>query len=60
MATSVEPQINGNQDHILRPRAVKPMNPEVFRTQVEDGFFQTNGHTPNGISTGQTRFDERI
>lgn len=59
MATSADPYMNGNHDHILRPRAVKPMNPEILRAQVEDGYFSTNGHTlkvENVASSSQTRF----
>jgi hypothetical protein len=58
MATSADPYMNGNHDHILRPRAVKPMNPEVLRAQIEDGYSHTNGHTlkaENVASSSQTR-----
>ena len=60
MATSADPYMNGTHDHILRPRAVKPMNPEVLRAQTEDGYFHTNGHpqkVENVISSSQTRFE---
>lgn len=33
-------------DHILRPRAVKPINAQVLRTQSEE-----RGLKPNGISS---------
>jgi hypothetical protein len=57
MATAVEPQMNGNHGNVLRPRAVKPMNPEALRAQTEDDYFHANGSHANGTTTGQTRFD---
>ena len=47
--------MNENHDHILRPRAVKPMNPEVLRTLSEDGYLKVNGSNENGTTTAETR-----
>jgi hypothetical protein len=46
--------MNGD-DNILRPRAVKPMNPEVLRTLSEEGFLKANGSNENGRATAETR-----
>lgn len=39
-------------DHILRPRAVKPINAQVLRTQSEERGLKPNGisDVPSGIS----------
>jgi hypothetical protein len=42
-------------DNILRPRAVKSMNPEVLRTLSEEGFLKVNGPNENGKTTAETR-----
>lgn len=55
MTTAADPRTNGNHEHILRPRAVKPMNPEVLRTLSEDGYFKPNGSNENGKTTAETR-----
>lgn len=47
--------MDGNHDNILRPRAVKPMNPEVLRALSEDGYFKHNGSNENGKTTAETR-----
>lgn len=47
--------MDGNHDHILRPRAVKPMNAEVLRTLSEDGYLKANGSNENGKTTAETR-----
>jgi sterol O-acyltransferase len=54
MTTSAELTMNGD-DNILRPRAVKPMNPEVLRTLSEEGFLKANGSNENGRTTAETR-----
>jgi sterol O-acyltransferase len=60
MSSSSDIRINGNghtdHDHILRPRAVKPTNPAVFRAMSEDGYLAAGKEAAeNGSSTGQTR-----
>ena len=47
--------MNGNNDNLLRPRAVKPMNPEVLRALSEDGYFKPNVLDENGKTTAETR-----
>jgi hypothetical protein len=47
--------MNGYNDNLLRPRAVKPMNHEVLRTLSEDGHFKPNGPDENGRTTAETR-----
>jgi hypothetical protein len=42
-------------DNILRPRAVKPMNPEVLRTLSEEGFLKADRSYENGKTTTETR-----
>lgn len=39
-------------EHILRPRAVKPLNARVLRTQSEERGLRPNGvsDVPSGIS----------
>jgi sterol O-acyltransferase len=69
MSTSAEPQLNGynkknHPDNILRPRAVKPGNPAVLRTQGEDGLLAVNGNKEafqhNANISGQTRYNSHI
>lgn len=55
MTISAESRMNGNNDNLLRPRAVKPMNPEVLRALNGDGHFKTNGSDENGKTTAETR-----
>ena len=54
---------NANDDHILRPRAVKPGNPAVLRTLSEEGLL-SNGNSIdgsiNGATSGQTRYACRM
>ncbi|TVY39908.1 putative sterol O-acyltransferase [Lachnellula occidentalis] len=60
--TSAEPQLNGHNkadhDHILRPRPVKPGNPDVLRTLSEEGLLTINGtkedSQTDGNMSGQT------
>jgi hypothetical protein len=47
--------MNGKNDNLLRPRAVKPMNPEVLRALSEDGYFKPNVLDENGKTTAETR-----
>ena len=60
MSTSAEPYANGNghanHDHILRPRAAKPINPDVLRTLGEEGV-SINGHSKEYLEapSGHTR-----
>jgi sterol O-acyltransferase len=59
MSTSAETTVNGhspaNHDHILRPRAVKPGNPALLRTQQSDEGLLAVG--PGNLnSSGQTRY----
>jgi sterol O-acyltransferase len=57
MSTSAEVQVTGNgfsdHDYILRPRALKPGNPAVLRTQSEQGRL-TVGEI--ATASGQTRY----
>ncbi|RDL41116.1 O-acyltransferase [Venustampulla echinocandica] len=57
MSTSAEILVNGNgkagHGHILRPRAVKPPNPAVLRTQSEEGLLVVS-EDGNGNISGQT------
>ncbi|KAK3176050.1 hypothetical protein OEA41_007372 [Lepraria neglecta] len=48
--------LNGNTDHILRPRPVKPSNPMVLRAQSEEGNLKSNGHDGplSGMSSGRS------
>lgn len=54
--------LNGNNssehDHILRPRAQKPMNPDVLRTLNGDGHLTPKELMENGGASGQTRFEQ--
>lgn len=54
MTTSAELRVNGG-DNILRPRAVKPMNPEVLRTLSEEGFLKVDRSNENEKTTAETR-----
>jgi len=62
MSTSTELQANGNgkagHDHILRPRAIKPGNPDVLRALGENGLLAVNGNKDafQQNSSGQTRY----
>ncbi|KAI9814154.1 MAG: hypothetical protein M1832_005965 [Thelocarpon impressellum] len=38
MSTASETRPDGDSDHILRPRAVKPVNPQVIRAQDDEGL----------------------
>ncbi|KAI9848668.1 MAG: hypothetical protein M1838_000440 [Thelocarpon superellum] len=54
MSTSTDITMNGNgsTDHILRPRAIKPGNPQVLRAQEEEsGGKGTNGAADLAAST---------
>ena len=45
-STASDQSQNGHgHDHILRPRAVKPGNPQVLRAQSEDQGLRPNGAT---------------
>jgi hypothetical protein len=58
MTTLAEIRMNGDHDHVLRPRAVKPMNPEVLRTMSQEDYLKPNGYTSeNGGTTGHTRLE---
>lgn len=46
---------NANYDHILRPRAVKPANPDVLRALNDDGYLTAKDGMENGGSTAHTR-----
>lgn len=64
MSTSAEIRLNGNgnaaHDHILRPRAIKPGNPDVIRTLGEGGLLAVNGNRDafeqNANISAQTRY----
>lgn len=47
--------LNGNTDHILRPRPVKPGNPIVLRAQSKEGTLRSNGNY-DGIPSGMSRY----
>lgn len=59
--------MNGNgdahHDHILRPRAIKPLNPAVLRAMSDDKLSAANGTKEilenGGTSTAQTRYDSQ-
>jgi hypothetical protein len=58
MSTSTESHAGGDHDHILRPRAVKPINPQIERALNQEGYLKVNGLIVNDESggTSQTRF----
>ncbi|KAL9111418.1 MAG: hypothetical protein Q9227_004095 [Pyrenula ochraceoflavens] len=45
---------NGDADHVLRPRPVKPVNPSVLRTQQSNDGLQVPSDTPSGVSSGRS------
>lgn len=45
MVPTASDQGESGQDHILRPRAIKPGNPQVLRAQSEDQSLRPNGAT---------------
>ena len=58
MSTSADVHTNGNghtngHEHILRPRAIKPMNPAI-RASSDEGLLAPDG-IENGTASGQTR-----
>jgi sterol O-acyltransferase len=59
MSTSAEIHANGNghahHEHILRPRALKPGNPDVLRTIGEDGGLAVNNQSFSDLASGNTR-----
>jgi hypothetical protein len=61
MSTTTSAQANGTEDNILRPRAIKPQNPQILRTQSEEGALKHLSPLQpdeNVTITGQTRYDE--
>ncbi|KAH8595767.1 MBOAT, membrane-bound O-acyltransferase family-domain-containing protein [Bisporella sp. PMI_857] len=61
MSSSTSAHTNGNghadHDYILRPRAIKPSNPDVLRAMNENGYLSANTIkelAENGGGTGQT------
>ncbi|KAI9742839.1 MAG: hypothetical protein M1818_003568 [Claussenomyces sp. TS43310] len=57
MTTSTSANVNGVHDHILRPRASKPLDPQLLRTQGAEGASKDSyfpNAPENGSSTGQT------
>ncbi|TVY73248.1 putative sterol O-acyltransferase [Lachnellula suecica] len=62
MSTSTDAHLNAvgksGDDHILRPRAIKPGNKDVLRALGDDGLLAVNGNKDafqqNGIASEQT------
>jgi sterol O-acyltransferase len=64
MSSSADIHTNGNghavnNEHILRPRAVKPANPAVLRTMSEEGLLAIE-NVQNGSISGQTRYGTQL
>ncbi|KAG9229387.1 sterol o-acyltransferas-like protein [Amylocarpus encephaloides] len=58
MSTSAEVPVNGDgsadHDHILRPRALKPGNPAVLRTQSDNGLLAVTDGSLSGQTSGRS------